>query len=152
MRRDTASDDIYGADDEATDLVFHALSSRARRRMLDLIRAQPGCIVAGVANVFDISRIGVLKHLQVLEDAGLVVSVKEGRERRLYANAAPIQLIYERWTTELDRYWAGTLTGLKRTVETRSSTVRKGKNSWNKATTKSSGSSSKAKSRGSGKS
>jgi DNA-binding transcriptional ArsR family regulator len=152
MQRDDANADVYGADDEATDLIFHALSNRTRRRMLDLIRAQPGCIVAGVADVFDISRIGVLKHLQVLEDAGLVVSLKEGRERRLYANAAPIQMIYERWTTELDRYWAGTLTGLKRIVETRSANVRKGRNAWNKTTTKSSASSSKARSGGSGKS
>ncbi len=58
-----------------------------------------------------------MKHLAVLETAGLLISEKQGRTRRLYFNAAPIQLIYERWTTEYSGLWASRLTEFKRQVE-----------------------------------
>lgn len=102
---------------EAMDVIFQALGHAARRRMLDVINASPGCSVNDVAAHFEISRIAVMKHLRVLEQAGLVHSEKTGRTRRLYFNAAPIQMIYDRWTTQYSRYWASRMTRIKYAVE-----------------------------------
>lgn len=99
------------------DALFHALASQPRRRMLDIMRQHPGCAVGEVAKQFDVSRIAVMKHLAVLEDANLIVSKREGRRRRLWLNAVPIQQIHERWTDEYSAYWAGRLTGLKNRLE-----------------------------------
>jgi len=63
------------------------------------------------------SRIGAMKHLRVLEVARLVLSRKEGRTRRLYVNAAPIQMIHDRWTSEWSALWASEVTQLKYRVE-----------------------------------
>ena len=101
--------------------LFHALASEPRREMLDIIRDQPGCSVVDVCRYFDVSRIAVMKHLNVLEQANLVISEKVGRTRKLYFNAAPIQMIYERWTTEYSALWAGRLTEFKRQVESKQS-------------------------------
>ncbi|MFV3130695.1 ArsR/SmtB family transcription factor [Niveispirillum sp. KHB5.9] len=110
--------DPYQLDEAATDAVFQALASRERRRMLDLIRAQPGCIISDLLDRFEMSRIGVMKHLKVLEEADLVVSEKAGRERRLYVNTLPLRAIHRRWSDEFDDFWAGSLLDLKRKVET----------------------------------
>lgn len=100
------------------DDLFHALASEPRREMLDIIKDRPGCNVMDVCKYFDVSRIAVMKHLNVLEKANLIISEKVGRTRRLYFNAAPIQMIYERWTTDYSAMWAGRLTEFKRQVET----------------------------------
>lgn len=102
---------------ESLDSVFAALSHESRRRILDIVRENGGCSVNEVAEHFDISRIAVMKHLRVLEDAGLMISEKVGRTRRLYFNAIPIQMIYDRWTTEYSALWASTMTRLKYSVE-----------------------------------
>lgn len=102
---------------ESMDNVFQALASRLRRRILDIVRERPGCAVADVAAEFDVSRIAVMKHLTVLERAGLLVSEKKGRQRCLYFNVVPIQMIHERWTTEFSALWAGKLTSLKYRLE-----------------------------------
>ena len=60
-----------------------------------------------------------MKHLAVLEEANLIVSRKDGRTRRLWFNAAPIQMIYDRWTDDYSAYWAGGLTRLKYLAEAR---------------------------------
>lgn len=99
------------------DNVFHALASNARRDMLDIVRDAPGVSVADVARHFDVSRIAVMKHLNVLETAGLLVSEKKGRQRCLYINTVPIQMIHERWTSEYSALWAGKLTKLKYDLE-----------------------------------
>ena len=65
----------------------------------------------------EIGRFAVMKHLGVLERAGLVISQRQGRERRLWFDATPIQLVYERWTTEFSAYWAARLTRLKYSAE-----------------------------------
>jgi DNA-binding transcriptional ArsR family regulator len=140
----------YGLDSDTTDAVFQALASATRRRMLDTLVARPGINVAQLADGFEMSRIGVLKHIDLLEDAGLVVSEKHGRERLLYFNATPIEMIHERWTTELSRHWAGALTQLKRAVELDRRTTRSEKSPWPKTTKRSSASRSAAASRRSG--
>lgn len=101
------------------DAAFHALASEPRRRMLDWLQREPGCNVARLAAQFEgeLSRFGVMKHLQVLERGNLVVSLKEGRERQLWFNPVPIQLIHERWTTEYSAYWSARLTKLKYSAE-----------------------------------
>lgn len=99
------------------DAVFAALASRPRRRILDILKKEPGCNVNRVAEFFDMGRIAVMKHLAVLEEANLVVSEKVGRERQLWFNPVPVQMIYDRWTTEFSAYWAGDLTRLKYRLE-----------------------------------
>lgn len=100
------------------DKVFQALADPQRRTMLDIIKKAPGCNVRDVSGHFDMSRIGVMKHLRVLEDAGLVISEKSGRERKLYFNVMPIQFIYERWTDQFSALWATPLAKLKNKLET----------------------------------
>jgi DNA-binding transcriptional ArsR family regulator len=102
---------------ESMDAVFAALAHAGRRRMLDILRHNPGCTVGEVCSAFAISRIAVLKHLRVLEDANLLVSQRQGRERRLYLNLVPIQLIHERWSSEYSAFWASQLTAIKHRVE-----------------------------------
>lgn len=106
--------------DRDMDAVFQALGNKARRRMLDIVKASPGIGVGALAKEFEVSRIAVMKHLNALESANLIVSQKDGRVRRLYFNAAPIQMIHDRWTTEYSAYWAGQLTRIKYLAETRS--------------------------------
>lgn len=99
------------------DLVFHALAHKTRRRILDLVRDQPGQGVGELAKAFDVSRIAIMNHLKVLEEAGLLVSQKEGRTRRLYLNAMPIQAIHERWIDAYSGYWADRLSFIKHAAE-----------------------------------
>ena len=99
------------------DTVFRALAHEHRRRILDIVREAPGCNVNDVCAFFDTSRIAVMKHLRVLEEAGLIVREKDGRERRIYMNAMPIQMIYDRWTTEYSSFWASRLMDIKYRVE-----------------------------------
>lgn len=100
------------------DAVFVALSHQTRRKILDIVKSLPGCSVADVTKYFgDISRIAVMKHLDVLKSADLIISRKAGRRRELYFNAVPIQLIYDRWTSEYSRFWASRAVDLKFLVE-----------------------------------
>lgn len=97
--------------------MFHALAHAVRRQLLDLIRARPGCNVNDACAPFPVSRIAVMKHLRVLEEAGLLISRKAGRSRELYFNVVPIQQVYERWTEEYSSLWARRLLDLKRQIE-----------------------------------
>jgi predicted transcriptional regulator len=99
------------------DAVFHALASASRRRILDLVKGMPGCSVNDICKYFEMSRIGVMKHLQVLEAAELIVSRKSGRTRELFFNAVPIQIIYDRWTTEYSALWASHAADIKYKAE-----------------------------------
>ena len=99
------------------DQLFHALASATRRKILDVLMDAPGASVTDVCKHFDVSRIAVMKHLTVLEGAGLIISEKSGRTRQLFFNAVPIQMIYERWTTAYSSLWAGQLTALKYQME-----------------------------------
>ncbi len=99
--------------EQQMDVVFHALSHRTRRQILDLLRDRPGQGVGELARSFDVSRIAIMNHLAVLEKAGLVISEKAGRTRQLYLNLVPLQLIHERWSDEYGAHWAGRLTDIK---------------------------------------
>ncbi len=104
---------------DSMDAVFRALASETRRRILDIVKDQPGRNVNGVCTFFDMSRIAVMKHLRILEAADLIVSEKKGRSRRLYFNAVPLQMIYDRWTTEYSVFWAERLTDIKYRIESK---------------------------------
>lgn len=96
--------------------VWHALADPTRRRILDLLRQRPRT-TGELDAAFDMTRFGVMKHLRVLEGAGLVVWRKRGRERWNHLNPVPIQRIWERWIRHYDARWAGSLTALQRHVE-----------------------------------
>ena len=99
------------------DLVFHALAHQTRRRILDLVRDKPGQTVGALAKGFDVSRIAIMNHMKVLEEAGLLISQKDGRSRRLYLNAMPIQAIHERWIAGVSAHWADRLSFIKHAAE-----------------------------------
>ena len=103
--------------DPGTDALFAAFAHATRRYILDLLVLQPGMTVKAVASHFDISRIAVMKHLAILETAGLILSEKRGRERRMYFNPVPIQQIYDRWTDQYSSFWASRLVDIKDRVE-----------------------------------
>jgi DNA-binding transcriptional ArsR family regulator len=105
------------ADGPSVDLVFAALAHPARRRMLDLLALAPGMRVSAVGSHFPFSRIATMKHLAILEKAGLVLSERAGRERKLFFNVVPIQQIYDRWTTQYSAFWAGHLADIQARVE-----------------------------------
>ena len=76
------------------DAVFAALASEPRRRVLDVLKREPGCNVNRVCEFFDdMGRVAVMKHLDVLEGANLVLSEKHGRQRLLWFNPVPIDVI-----------------------------------------------------------
>jgi DNA-binding transcriptional ArsR family regulator len=85
--------------------------------MMDLVKKSPGCAVKDLCEHFDMSRIAVMKHLQVLVDAKLIISRKQGRTRELFFNVAPIQMIHDRWSSEYSRFWASQAVDLKYKVE-----------------------------------
>jgi len=83
--------------DTEDDQIFKALSSGVRRRMLDALKAGPHT-TGGLCAAFQaLDRCTVMQHLKVLEDAGLVVAVRKGRERWNHLNALPIKRIHDRW-------------------------------------------------------
>jgi DNA-binding transcriptional ArsR family regulator len=99
------------------DLVWKALSDPTRRSILDLLRKGP-CMTTDIVRHFpELSRFGVMKHLTVLRDAGLVQSRWEGRKNINSLNAVPIRMIYERWVSGYQDLWASKLTSLKKSLE-----------------------------------
>ena len=104
---------------QSMDALFQALANASRRKILDIVKDMPGCSVNDVCKYFDMSRIAVMKHLRVLEEAELILSQKTGRTRELYFNAIPIQLVYDRWTTEYGKLWSSHMTDVKFKAEAR---------------------------------
>jgi DNA-binding transcriptional ArsR family regulator/uncharacterized protein YndB with AHSA1/START domain len=98
-------------------LLWQALADRTRRRILDLLTERPRT-TGDIASHFDISRIAVMRHLDVLGEAGLITSRKRGRERWHYLNALPLQRIRERWLDPVAAGWASALLRLQDRVET----------------------------------
>ena len=96
------------------ELVFKALGHPARRRLLDLLRQQDGRTLRELDAHLDMTRFGTMKHLRILEGAGLVVTRKVGREKRHFLNPVPIRLIHDRWISKYSEPWASALGDLKR--------------------------------------
>ncbi|MBA9003242.1 ArsR/SmtB family transcription factor [Thermomonospora cellulosilytica] len=99
------------------DEVFRALADPSRRRLLDLLNARNGQTLRELCGELDMSRQAVTKHLAVLESAGLVATVRRGRNKLHYLNAAPINDIAERWIGRYDRDRVRALGDLKRSLE-----------------------------------
>jgi len=105
-----------GGLEEETAPLWRALADPTRRRILDLLRQRP-LITGEIAAQFAISRIAVMRHLEVLSEAGLVTSRKRGRERWHYLNALPLQKLQRRWAEPVAAGFASTLLRLQDTVE-----------------------------------
>jgi DNA-binding transcriptional ArsR family regulator/uncharacterized protein YndB with AHSA1/START domain len=99
------------------DEVFRALADPGRRKLLDSLRANSGQNLRELCAELDMARQSVSKHLAILEAAGLVTTVRHGREKLHYLNAAPITEIGERWISHYDRGRAEALADLKRALE-----------------------------------
>ena len=99
------------------DVVFRALADPTRRSLLDELFAEDGQTLSALERRFPMSRIGVMKHLRVLEQAGLVTTKRRGREKLHFLNPVPIRLVHDRWVSKYAEPWAATLTGLKRRLE-----------------------------------
>ena len=94
--------------------VFRALAAPPRRRLLDELFKEDGQTLRALERRLPMTRFGVMKHLRVLEEAGLVVTKKRGREKLHFLNAVPIRLVHDRWVSKYAEPWAATLSGLKR--------------------------------------
>ncbi len=99
------------------DRVWKALADPTRRAILDLLRRKPRTTSDIVERIPDLSRFGVMKHLAVLREVGLVQAREEGRSVVNTLNVVPIRSIYERWVSDYQDLWARRLTGLKRRLE-----------------------------------
>ena len=99
------------------DPVWKALSDPTRRSILDLLRKSPLTTTEIVEQFPNLTRFGVMKHLGVLRDAGLVQERWEGRRCINSLNVIPIRAIYERWVSDYQDIWASRLTSLKRSLE-----------------------------------
>jgi len=100
------------------DPVWKALSDPTRRAILDLVRHGPRRTTEIVDAFPHLSRFGVMKHLDVLREAGLINTREEGRQRVNSLNAVPIRQIYERWVSQYQDFWADKLLRLQADVET----------------------------------
>ena len=99
------------------DLVFKALADPSRRLLLDRLFERDGRTLTELDAELEMTRFGVMKHLRVLEEAGLVVTRKQGREKLHFLNPAPIQEIADRWMGKFDRRRIEALADLKRALE-----------------------------------
>jgi uncharacterized protein YndB with AHSA1/START domain len=106
------------------DATFKALADASRRHLLDLLFQKDGQTLSELVAHFEgdspfkeMGRFGVMKHLRILEDAGLVTTRKSGREKYHYLNPVPIQMTYDRWVSKYAQPWASAMTGLKYQLE-----------------------------------
>ena len=111
-----------------TEAVFRALADSTRRSLLDQLFKEDGQTLSSLAEVaaghalghtqrLPMTRFGVMKHLRILEDAGLIVTRRLGRQKLHFLNPVPIRLIHDRWIDKYTEPWAATLTGLKKNLE-----------------------------------
>ena len=99
------------------DRVFKALSDPTRRFLLDRLFARDGRTLTELESELEMTRFGVMKHLRVLEDAGLVVARRSGREKLHFLNPVPIRLIHDRWIDKYTERRVSALTDLKSELE-----------------------------------
>ncbi len=103
-----------GMDEE---LVFKALADASRRHLLDALFVRDGQSLGELEDGLDMTRFGVMKHLRLLEEAGLVVTKKEGRRKLHFLNPVPIRLIHDRWIDKFTERRVAALTDLKQELE-----------------------------------
>jgi DNA-binding transcriptional ArsR family regulator len=99
------------------DEVFKALADPTRRELLDRLFERDGQTLSALEEGLPMSRFGVMKHLKVLEGAGLVTAQKRGREKLHFLNPVPIRLIHDRWVDKYAQPWASALSELKKDLE-----------------------------------
>jgi uncharacterized protein YndB with AHSA1/START domain len=99
------------------DDVFKALADPTRRSLLDELYREDGQTLSSLEQRLPMTRFGVMKHLKVLEQAGLITTTRRGREKLHQLNAVPIRLVHDRWVSKYAEPWAAMLTGLKTTIE-----------------------------------
>src|SRR5580658_4126147 len=100
-----------------TDVLFKALADPTRRKLLDLLHAHDGRTLNDLCEHLDMTRQGVTQHLNLLETANLVVTVRRGREKLHFLNPVPLQEIYERWIAKFEKPRLKALAELKRKLE-----------------------------------
>jgi DNA-binding transcriptional ArsR family regulator len=99
------------------DAVFKALADPSRRELLDRLRADNGQTLSDLCARLDMTRQAVSKHLGILEEANLIATVKQGREKLHYLNPVPIHDIAERWIGKFERHRLQALSELKKGLE-----------------------------------
>ncbi len=99
------------------DEVFKALADPTRRGLLDALFERDGQTQQELEQGLEMTRFGVMKHLKVLEEAGLVVTRKRGREKLHFLNPVPIRLVHDRWVSKFSEPWAAGLSELKQNLE-----------------------------------
>lgn len=99
------------------DAVFKALADPIRRDLLDALFSEDGQTLGALEARFEITRFGVMKHLKILEEAGLVVTRRRGREKLHFLNPVPIRLVHDRWVSKYAEPWAAALSDLKTRLE-----------------------------------
>ena len=99
------------------DAVFRALADPTRRSLLDELFREDGQTLSGLEERFSMTRFGVMKHLKQLEEAGLVVTKRRGREKLHFLNPVPIRLVHDRWVSKYAEPWTAALSGLKHRLE-----------------------------------
>ena len=99
------------------DEVFRALADPTRRALLDELFRQDGQTLSTLEARFSMTRFGVMKHLKLLEEAGLVVTRRRGREKLHFLNPVPIRLVHDRWVSKYAEPMASGLARLKRDIE-----------------------------------
>lgn len=100
------------------DGVFKALADRTRRKLLDELFKKDGQTLSALERRLPMTRFGVMKHLRVLEDAGLVITQKSGREKLHFLNPVPIRLVHDRWIDKYTEHRVAALADLKHALET----------------------------------
>src|SRR5664280_1733628 len=99
------------------DAVFRALADPTRRSLLDELFREDGQTLVALQGQLPMTRFGVMKHLRVLEEAGLVVTRRRGREKLHFLNPVPIRLLHDRWVSKYAEPWAAGLSDLKHRLE-----------------------------------
>jgi uncharacterized protein YndB with AHSA1/START domain len=99
------------------DAVFRAMADPTRRSLLDELFREDGQTLSALEERFSMTRFGVMKHLKQLEEAGLVVTKRRGREKLHYLNPVPIRLVHDRWVSKYAEPWASGLSELKNRLE-----------------------------------
>jgi uncharacterized protein YndB with AHSA1/START domain/DNA-binding MarR family transcriptional regulator len=100
------------------DEVFKALADPTRRSLLDELFREDGQTLSALEDRFAMTRFGVMKHLKALEDAGLIVTKRRGREKLHFLNPIPIRLVHDRWVSKYAESWVAGLSDLKTELET----------------------------------